>query len=146
MSAIPTILYVDDDDNDVLLVKHALRCLKLALDLQAVNDPEKASAYLEGRAPYADRMRHPMPDLVLLDLKMPRLHGLEILSWIRNQRRFEELVVVVLSASNHAPEINRAYELGANSYLIKPVELGLLVKILGGMLSYWLRPGGTDRP
>jgi CheY-like chemotaxis protein len=138
MSNIPTILYVDDDDNDVLLLKHALRCAKLAFDVQVVNDPEKASAYLSGQGVYSDRERHPWPALVLLDLKMPRMHGLEVLTWIRSQSSLENLVVVVLTASNHIPEINRAYELGANSYLIKPVELGELVEIVRGMIAYWM--------
>ncbi len=135
----PTILYVDDDDNDVLLLKHALRCAKLSYDVQVVNDPENASAYLNGHGAFADRELHPLPDLVLLDLKMPRMHGLEILAWIRRQPHLEDLTVVVLTASNHIPEINRAYELGANSYLIKPVELGELVDIIRGMITYWLR-------
>ncbi|MDB6018792.1 MAG: putative response regulator, CheY [Pedosphaera sp.] len=138
MSDIPTILYVDDDDNDVMLLKHALRCAKLLFDVQVVNDPEAASAYLNGQGIYANRELHPMPRLVLLDLKMPRMHGLEVLLWIRNQPRFAQLVVIVLTASNHIPEINRAYELGANSYLIKPVELGELVGIVRGMSAYWL--------
>jgi CheY-like chemotaxis protein len=135
----PTILYVDDDDNDVLLLKHALRCAKLIFDVQVVNDPENASAYLDGDGKFSDRTLHPLPELVLLDLKMPRMHGLEILAWIRRHPRFKELVVVVLTASNHVPEINRAYELGANSYLIKPVELGELVGIIRGMIAYWMR-------
>ena len=135
----PTILYVDDDDNDVLLLMHALRCAKLTFDVQVVNDPENAGAYLNGEGKYSDRVVYPLPGLVLLDLKMPRMHGLEILAWIRNHPHFKELVVVVLTASNHAPQINRAYELGANSYLIKPVELGELVDIIRGMAEYWLR-------
>jgi CheY-like chemotaxis protein len=146
MSNIPTILYVDDDDNDVLLLKHALRCAKLSFHVQVVNDPENASAYLSGQGVYSDRERHPWPALVLLDLKMPRMHGLQVLTWIRSQSSLENLLVIVLTASNHIPEINRAYELGANSYLIKPVELGELVKIVRGMITYWMlfteKPGG----
>ncbi len=138
MSINPTILYVDDDDNDVLLLKHALRCAKLSFDVQVVSDPEKAAAYLGGQGIYSDRQRYPLPAMVLLDLKMPRMHGLEILAWIRNQPRFRHLVVIVLTASNHAPEVNRAYELGANSYLIKPVELAELVQIVRGMSTYWM--------
>jgi CheY-like chemotaxis protein len=136
----PTILYVDDDDNDVLLLKHALRCAKLIFDVQVVNDPENASAYLSGKGKFSDRTLYPSPALVLLDLKMPRMHGLEILAWIRKHPLFKDLVVVVLTASKHVPEINRAYDLGANSYLFKPVELGGLVGIIRGMITYWLRP------
>jgi CheY-like chemotaxis protein len=144
MSSIPTILYVDDDDNDVLLLKHALRTARLSFDVQVVNDPEKASAYLSGQGIYSDREHHPWPALVLLDLKMPRMHGLEVLAWIRSQASLEGLIVIVLTASNHIPEINRAYELGANSYVIKPVELSELVEIVRGMLAYWMV--FTERP
>jgi CheY-like chemotaxis protein len=146
MENIPTILYVDDDDNDVLLLKHALRCAALRFNVQVVNNPEDAGAYLEGRGAYSDRARHPLPDLVVLDLKMPRMHGLEILSWIRSQARFEELAVAVLTASNHLPDINRAYELGANFYLIKPVELAELVASIRGMITYWMWSNAVSQP
>ncbi|EEF58042.1 response regulator [Pedosphaera parvula] len=134
----PTILYVDDDENDVLLLKHALRCCKLSFNLQVVNDPERASAYLGGQDIYADRKLYPIPSLVLLDLKMPRMNGMEVLAWIRSQPALKHLVVIVFTASNQASEVNRAYEMGANSYLVKPVELELLVEIVKGMTQYWM--------
>jgi CheY-like chemotaxis protein len=135
---ISTILYVDDDDNDVLLLKHAIRSAQLSFNVQAVHDPEHASAYLEGEGPYADRKCFPLPSLVLLDLKMPRMHGLEVLSWIRGHPLLKRMVVIVLTASNQLSEINRAYELGANSYLVKPVELSLLVEMVRGIGHYWM--------
>jgi CheY-like chemotaxis protein len=145
MNKIPTVLYVDDDDNDVLLLKHAFRSAQLRFDMQVMNDPEKAAAYLGGQGIYADRKCFPLPEIVLLDLKMPRMHGLEVLSWIRSQPRLKRLVVIVLTASNQASEVNRAYELGANSYLVKPVELEALVEMVKGISAYWLelseRPG-----
>lgn len=134
----PTILYVDDDENDALLLRHALRCAKLPFKVQVVNDPENASAYLSGQGIYCDRKLYPMPALVLLDLKMPRMNGLEVLEWIRNQPFLKRLVVVVFTASNQAVEVNRAYEMGANSYLVKPVELESLVEIVKGMAAYWM--------
>ncbi|MDB6123496.1 MAG: two-component system response regulator, partial [Pedosphaera sp.] len=109
------------------------------LDLQVVNDPEKASAYLSGQDIYSDRTTYPMPALVLLDLKMPRVDGLEVLGWIRSQPALKRLVVIVFTASNQAAEVNRAYEMGANSYLVKPIELGLLVEIVRGMGMYWMK-------
>ena len=138
MNAIPTILYVDDDDNDVVLLKHAVRSAQLSIQVQVVNDPEKASAYLSGEGQYADRKCFPMPALILLDMKMHRMHGLEVLAWIRSQPVLKRLVVIVLTASNQVLEVNRAYELGANSYLVKPVELELLVAMVRGIGAYWL--------
>ena len=137
MNSKPTILYVDDDQNDVMLLRHAMRRTCLSLDLRAVHDHESACAYLEGQGPYADRQEFPFPTLVLLDLKMPRQHGFEILQWIRSQNRLCRLPVVILTASNHAPDIEHAYHLGANSYLIKPVDIVELVEMVRGMLSYW---------
>jgi CheY-like chemotaxis protein len=150
MNNIPTILYVDDDDNDVVLLKHAFRAASLRFNIQVVNDPENAGAYLSGDGPYADRKCFPMPALVLLDLKMPRMHGLEVLSWIRKQPLLRRMVVIVLTASNHSAEINRAYELGANSYLVKPVELAALVEMAKGIASYWMalsvQPATSELP
>ena len=144
MNKMPTILYVDDDDNDVLLLKHAIRSAQLRFNVQVVNDPEKAAAYLGGQGTYADRKCFPLPEIVLLDLKMPRMHGLEVLSWIRSQPRLKRLVVIVLTASNQATEVNRAYELGANSYLVKPVELEALIAMVKGLSAYWMEL--SERP
>lgn len=135
---IPTILYVDDDDNDVVLLKHAIRSAQLNFNVQAVNNPEEASAYLDGEGPYSDRKCFPMPSLVLLDMKMPRMCGLEVLAWIRQHPLLKRMVVIVLTASNQLSEINRAYELGANSYLVKPVELASLVDMVRGIGHYWM--------
>ncbi len=138
MNKIHTILYVDDDDNDVSLLKHAVGCAQVRCQVQAVNDAEKAAAYLAGKGQYANRRTFPSPTLVLLDLKMPRMDGLEVLAWIRRQPVLKRLVVIVLTASNQACEVNRAYELGANSYLVKPVELEGLVEIVKGLSAYWM--------
>lgn len=135
---IPTILYVDDDDNDFVLLKHAIRSAQLNFNVQAVHDPEHAAAYLDGEGPYADRKCFPFPSLVLLDLKMPRMNGLEVLALIRRHPLFKRMVVIVLTASNQVSEINQAYELGANSYLVKPVELSLLVEMMRGIGQYWM--------
>lgn len=139
MNKMATILYVDDDSNDGLLLKHAIYCAQLPLKLQMVNDPEKAASYLTGQGMYADRKSFPLPELVLLDLKMPRIHGVEVLAWIRSQPVLKRLVVIVLTASSQGSEVNRAYEMGANSYLVKPVELGALVEMVKGICAYWMK-------
>jgi CheY-like chemotaxis protein len=144
MNKPPSILYIDDDDNDVLLLKHAIRCARLHFDLQVVNDPEKAAAYLTGQGGFADREIFPLPELILLDLKMPRMGGLEVLAWIRSQPLLKRLVVIVLTASSQGSGVNRAYELGANSYLVKPVELHAFVEMVKGISAYWM--GLNERP
>jgi len=132
------ILHVEDDSNDVLLFQHACRKAGVNCNLQTVNDGDEAIAYLQGEARFADRQQYPLPDLMLLDLKMPRLNGFEVLAWLRQEEKCRSLPVVVLSSSNHDADIKRAYSLGANSYLVKPVEFDSLVEIVKVVHQYWL--------
>src|SRR5438067_5170321 len=124
-----TELHVDDDPNDLLLFEHACRKAGVGLELKTVTDGDEALDYLRGEAKFADRERNPLPKLVLLDLKMPRLSGFDVLSWIRRDERFRRLPVVVLTSSTHDADMRRAYDLGANSYLVKPVGFDALVEI-----------------
>jgi CheY-like chemotaxis protein len=133
-----TILLVEDDTNDVLLIQRAFRHARLLNPLQIVGDGEHAIRYLTGQGSYADRTTHPMPALVLLDLHMPRMSGLELLQWLREQPQFRLLPVVVLTASDQAPDIHRAYELGADSYLLKPGSFEELVQMARRLNSSWL--------
>ena len=134
-----TILHIEDDPNDVLLIERAFRSAELTVGLRTVCDAEQTSHYLLGTGEYADRQKYPFPALLLLDLKLPRKSGLEIISWVRTQQPpLRRLPVVVLTSSNQPKDVNRAYEAGANSYVIKPSgfdELTTLVKVL---TSYWL--------
>jgi CheY-like chemotaxis protein len=132
-----TILHVEDDANDVLLLEHACRKAEVACNLQSVPDGDEALAYLQGQAQYADRTRFPLPKFVLLDLKMPRLSGFDVLAWVRKDKKFSLLPVVVLSSSNHDVDIKKAYELGANSYVLKPVEFEALADIIAALYRYW---------
>lgn len=132
-----TILHVEDDPNDVLLVQRALRKSNAPVQLQAVSDGDQALAYLGGRDRFVDRQKFPFPNLVLLDLKMPRKSGLEVLGWIREQQNLKRLIVVVFTSSKHDQDINRAYELGANSYLVKPVGFDALLETLKQVNHYW---------
>src|SRR5215510_15129392 len=111
-----TILHVEDDPNDVLLVQRALKKTNATSIIQSVPDGDKALAYLGGAQEYSNRERFPFPQLVLLDLKMPRKSGLEVLAWIRGQASLKRLLVVIFTSSKHDQDINSAYELGANSY------------------------------
>ncbi len=107
------------------------------MHLEAVGDGDKALAYLTGAQPYANRDEHPLPTLVLLDLKMPRKSGLEVLAWIRSQPPLRRLLVAVFTSSKHDEDINKAYELGANSYLLKPVGFEALVELMKMVNQYW---------
>lgn len=125
-----TILHVEDDPNDTLLLEHACRKAGIVFDLQAVSDGDMAMAYLRGTDTFSDRKRHPMPQLILLDLKMPRVSGFDVLAWLRTEETLKQLPVVVLTSSNHDADIKRAYDLGAKSYLVKPVGFEALVDLV----------------
>ena len=133
-----TILLVDDDANDVFLLRRAFQKAMLANPLQVVRDGEEALTYLAGKSPYNDRGSYPLPALVLLDLKMPRRSGFEVLEWLRHQPGLQRLVVVVLTSSNQHSDVNRAYDLGANSYLVKPAGFDRLLEMVKRLNAYWL--------
>jgi len=133
-----TILLVEDDPNDVLLIRRAFRKSDVANPIQVVGDGEEAIAYLSGRGPYADRERTPLPVLLLLDLKLPRKSGFEVLEWLRQQPGLKRLPVAVLTSSAETPDVNRAYDLGANSYLVKPVRFEGLLRMVQTLNLYWL--------
>lgn len=133
-----TILHVEDDPNDVLLVQYACRRIASRPRVETVANGEEAIAYLKGQDPFSDRQRHPLPQLVLLDLKMPRVNGFEVLQWIRQHEQLRRTPVIVLTSSNHGTDVRRAYDAGANSYLVKPVIFEELVEMLGSAFHYWL--------
>ncbi len=134
----PTILLVEDEPGDVLLIRRACRRANLSSPLQVVGDGEAAVAYLAGQGAYADRQQYPLPALVLLDLKLPRKSGLEVLAWLRAQPALKRLPVVVLTSSRERGDVDRAYELGANSYLVKPVGFDTLQEMIQTLGLYWL--------
>jgi CheY-like chemotaxis protein len=117
-----TILLVEDDSNDTLLLQRAFRRAGLNNPLQVVSDGDQAVAYLNGVDKFGDRDKFPLPSLILLDLKLPRRSGLEVLSWLRNEASEEvkALPVIVLTSSRLSEDVDQAYTLGANSYMAKP--------------------------
>lgn len=134
----PTILLVEDEENDVFLMKHAFAKSSVPADVRVARDGREALRYLHGEGEYADRERHPLPCLTLLDLNLPYVHGLEMLKQIREEPHLRKLIVVVLTSSVADFDIEQAYDLGANSYLSKPnnlEEVQELVELLG---QYWL--------
>jgi CheY-like chemotaxis protein len=130
-----SILIAEDDINDVFLLKSAFQAAAPHMKVNVVGDGEELVSYLESKL-YSGE--NPIPAFVLLDLKMPRMDGFEALQWIRNQPAFRRLLVVAFSSSGESSQINRAYDLGANSYLIKPFEYKELVDLVRKLVSYWL--------
>jgi len=133
-----TVLYVEDSADDFVLFRLASRKCGTPFSLQHAPDGEQAIAYLSGNGAYADREEYPFPDLVLLDLKMPRLDGFEVLRWIRTNPATKTLPVVVLAGSSFRADIRRALELGANSYAGKPAKFEELQVLIDQIADVWL--------
>lgn len=131
------ILLAEDDPNDVLLIQRAFKKAGLNQALKVVRDGAEAIEYLSGRGVYADRTKYPMPYMVLLDLKMPGTDGFEVLQWARSDADTKRLLIVVLTSSNLQEDVDKAYELGANSYLVKPVEFDEMVHMIQRFEAYW---------
>ena len=131
------ILLAEDDANDTLLIQRAFQKAGFGSLLKTVSNGKQAIDYVAGGGEYADRSRFPLPFLLLLDLKMPGTNGFEVLTWIRSQPDLKRLLVVVLTSSNLQTDVDRAYELGANSYLVKPIEFGQMVNMIQRFEAYW---------
>jgi len=131
------ILLVEDDPDDVLLIQRAFQKAGFNETLRVVSDGEQAIDYLQGKGAYASRERFPLPFLVLLDLKMPGTDGFDVLQFVRNEPTLKRLLVVVLTSSNLQSDVDKAYDLGANSYLVKPVEFDEMVGMIKRFEVYW---------
>lgn len=131
------ILLVEDDENDVFLLTKALKRLGVGNPLRVASDGQQAIEYVEGLGKFSDRQEFPVPYLVLLDLKLPRVKGLDVLKRIREVDGSRS-VVVILSSSRNATDVSGAYILGANAYLAKPADFESLVKMVGSIADFWL--------
>ncbi|GEM_PF-290305 len=140
MTSNNVILHVEDDPNDVELVSMAFRKARVDVQLISRNDGDQAIRYLAGEEECADRAANPFPNLVLLDLKLPRSSGLDVLAWVRSQeqRSLKLLPIVMLTSSSQPADVEKAYELGANSYLVKPGDLAQLVEMVRVIHTYWI--------
>jgi CheY-like chemotaxis protein len=138
MNDTPTVLIVEDNPNDVLLIRRAFAKANIGNPLHFVGDGDAAVRYLAGENEYEDRTEYPLPGVMLLDLKLPRRSGFEVLEWMRARPLLPRLPVVVLTSSKQSQDVNRAYEMGANSYLVKPVEFDDLQEMLSTVHIYWL--------
>jgi CheY-like chemotaxis protein len=137
--ALSTILLVEDERNDVFLLQYAFEAAGIGNPLQVVEDGQEAVEYLSGAGKYADRGQFPMPCLVLLDLKLPVKSGHDVLRWIQQQPALRLLVVIVLSSSRERNDVNTAYQLGARSYLVKPLSMSKRLELAEAIKQYWLQ-------
>ncbi|MEC4818579.1 MAG: response regulator [Scytonema sp. PMC 1069.18] len=133
-----TILLVEDEPTDVFLTQRAFHKAKISHPLQVVEDGDAAIDYLSGNGDYGNREQYPLPILILLDLKLPRCSGLEVLEWLKQQPHLKRLPVVVLTSSNITDDVNQAYDLGVNSYIVKPVGFNHLLTVISCINEYWL--------
>ena len=134
-----TILLVEDERNDVFFLEYAFEGAGITNPLQIVEDGQEAIDYLAGTGKYADRRKYPLPCLVLLDLKMPRKSGLDVLRWIQEHPAFQMMIVIVLSSSRNKSDVDEAYQLGARSYLVKPLSVSERLELARALKHYWLK-------
>ncbi len=132
-----TILMADDDDDDCMLAREALIESRLANELHIVNDGEELMDYLYHRGQYALESHSPRPGLILLDLNMPKKDGREALKEIKADPHLRKIPIVVLTTSKAEEDIYRSYDLGANSFIIKPVTFAALVEVMKTIGKYW---------
>ena len=136
-----TILLAEDDVNEAFLVRRALAKTGLGHRLIHVTDGRECVKYLSGKDPFDDRSKYPLPNLLLLDLKMPTISGLEVLGWMEDQPQLKELPVIILSGSLHENDRAEAAAKGAADFQVKPVEFDELVKVMQALNARWLARG-----
>ncbi len=132
-----TILLVEDDPDDTLFVQQATGMNGATHTVHAVSGGEEAMRYLLGEDDYADRRRFPLPQVILTDLKMPGVNGFSLLRWLRTQPQLSLIPVIAFSSSPLESDVQEAYELGANCYIVKPNGLNRLVEMLGVIYNFW---------
>lgn len=147
----PTILLAEDNEDDVFFMQRAAKAAEIHHPIQVAGDGRVAIDYLAGHGRYADRAAHPVPFLVLLDLKMPHKSGLEVLEWIRCQPALQTMLVLILTTSREEADVQRAYRFGANAFLVKPPNASQLVELMKLIRAFWIEnpqlaispPGGV---
>jgi CheY-like chemotaxis protein len=132
------VLLVEDNDDDIFFMRRAFRTASITNPMVVMQDGQTAIDYLGGRGAYGNRSAHPLPGLVLLDIKLPLRTGFDVLHWIRSDTGLRGLIVIVLTSSAETIDIDAAYRLGANSYLVKPPNSTALVDLTKNLKLYWL--------
>jgi CheY-like chemotaxis protein len=133
----PVILVAEDNENDVLMLRRAFLHLVVTAPVQYVANGEEVIAYLSGTGRFANRDEYPLPDILLLDLKMPRKNGFDVLRWWRERKDLAAIRVVVLTTSEEIRDVNEAYRLGVASFLVKPFNFDEFRNTLFAMFQYW---------
>lgn len=133
------VLLVDDGPNERMLFEMAGKRAGVSFELRHAIDGVEAVEYLKGEGEFRDRTKHPFPDLVILDVNMPRMTGFEVLAWIRAHPDLRQMTVIMWTSSAHEEDVRRAYGLLANSYLVKPLSLAVLVDMVRMIEDYWLK-------
>jgi len=133
------LLMADDNEDDIILFGRAMRRAGVRAEAHFVADGEQALAYLRGEGRFSDRKQFPFPNLVVLDLKMPKMDGLEILAQIRRDARLTLLTVLFLTDSDDPTDINAAYDLNVNGYMRKTADGGLMEEMFRSIEDYWLK-------
>jgi CheY-like chemotaxis protein len=133
-----TVLLVEDDLNDIFIVKRAFKTANFSAHLQVVTDGQEAISYLRGDEKYSEREAFPLPKLIVMDIRMPRRSGFEVLEWVKTgDRLLRRIPIVIVSSSENPADINRAYELGANAYMVKPVNFREVEHLFETITHYW---------
>ena len=137
------ILLAEDDGNDAEIFTHALAKSGVEAKLHIVGDGEEVMDYLQGRGKFRNRRAHPFPDIIVLDLKMPRVNGLELLEWLGKSPQYGRLPKIMLSGSGLQDDVEHAYRLGVNTYFTKPFRMEKLQELLRTLIEYWSK---SERP
>jgi CheY-like chemotaxis protein len=132
------VLMVDDNHNDTELTRLAFQQAKITNPLKIMWTAEDAMAYFDAVVESANGEKEPLPDLILLDLKMPKVDGFEFLAWLKSKPELSKIPVVVLTSSDHQRDVNQAYTLGANSFLVKPFDFAEHVRLAKTVRDFWL--------
>jgi len=141
-----SVLLVEDDENDVFFMQRAFREADIITPLHIAKDGREAIDYLSGNGKFADREKWPLPCLILMDLKLPYVLGLDVIKWLRSEPAFKSIIVVVLTSSKQDADIEKAYALGANSYLVKPPDVQQLVAMVKRIKEYWIEMNQIGPP
>ena len=129
-------MVVEDEEHDVFFLERAMRKAGVKNPLHVAPTGEEAMAYLAGEGKYGDRSLYPLPSMLFLDLHLPGRSGLEVLTWLRKQPKLDSIIVILLTSSKEVQEIATAYELGANSYLVKPPSVDSLMVLMNALNQY----------